>query len=356
MAKTSYGVNHPYAVKLWAKKLFHETIGEDFYGKFMGEGTENLFQVRPELSKGGGDTIYTGLRALLEGDGVAGDSTLEGTGEALIVYRDSFTVDQLRHNVESQGKMSEQRVPFSVREEGRSALKDWWTERMNVVLANQLTGNTAQTDLRFTGGNATIAPSTAGGITRFVLGGGHAAETSFTASTTNCIKLSDLDRCVALAKTQRPRIRKVGGLYHCFLHTYAIHQLRQDVSTVGNFFDLQKANIQGGKYENNPLIKGGSFIYNDVVVHDWDYLPIIVGTPATGARADYRRGVFCGAQSLAFGYGRGGGEDDMTWVEELFDYKNQLGIAAGMIFGAKKIQFNSIDYGQITLAGWAPTP
>lgn len=356
MAKTSYGVNHPWAVKLWAKNLWHETIGEDFYGKFMGEGTNNVIQVRPELSKGGADTIYVGLRALLEGDGVSGDNTLEGSGEQLVTYRDALTIDQLRHNVESQGKMSEQRVPFSVREEGRMALKDWFTERMNVVLANQLTGNTAQTDLRFTGGNATIAPSTSGGITRLVLGAGHTAETSLTASTTNAIKLSDLDRCVALAKTQRPRIRPVGGLYHCFLHTYAIHQLRQDTSTVGNFFDLQKANIQGGRYADNPLIKGGEFIYNNVVVHDWQYLPVIVGTPATGAKADFRRGVFCGAQSLAFAYGRGGGESDMTWVEELFDYKNQLGIAAGLIFGVKKIQYNSIDFGQITLAGYAPTP
>lgn len=356
MAATNYGTNHPLVPKIWAKGLFHEVIGADFYGKFMGEGANNHIQLRPELKKGAGDTVYVGLRNLLEGAGVQGDATLEGNEEALVTYRDSLIINQTRHAVLSQGKMSEQRIPFSVRMEAKDGLSDWFIERMNVSLANQLTGYTAQTDTLYTGHNPVRAPSTAGGVTRFILGGGHTAETSLTASTTNAIKLSDLDRCVALAKTQRPRIRPVKGLYVCFLHPYAIYQLRQDTSTVGNFFDLQKANIQGGKYENNPLIKGGDFIYNNVVVHEWDYLPPIVGTPATGTVANFRRGVFMGAQALQFAYGRGGSDTDMEWVEKLFDFDNQLGVSTGMIYGISKTQFNSIDFGVMTLAGYAPTP
>ncbi|WP_391486487.1 phage capsid family protein, partial [Leclercia adecarboxylata] len=33
--------------------------------------------------------------------------------------------------------------------------------------------------------------------------------------------------------------------------------------------------------------------------------------------------------------------------EELFDYENQLGVSAGMIFGVKKTVFNSADFGVI---------
>jgi hypothetical protein len=46
----------------------------------------------------------------------------------------------------------------------------------------------------------------------------------------------------------------------------------------------------------------------------------------------------------------------MNWVEELFDYNNQLGVAAGMIAGMKKTQFNSMDFGTIVFATYAPQP
>jgi hypothetical protein len=40
----------------------------------------------------------------------------------------------------------------------------------------------------------------------------------------------------------------------------------------------------------------------------------------------------------------------------MFDYGNQLGVSAGMIFGVKKTKFNSSDYATIVMSGYAPTP
>jgi hypothetical protein len=70
----------------------------------------------------------------------------------------------------------------------------------------------------------------------------------------------------------------------------------------------------------------------------------------------YRRGVFCGAQAAAIAFGQNNSQNRMTWNEELFDYGNQLGVAAGLIWGLKKLQFNSTDFGAIALAGYAPAP
>ena len=364
MAATSYAVNHPLAVKLWSKELFHDVIGESFFGKFMGKSPSSLLQIKDETKKGAGDTIYVGLRTRLSGDGIQGDSTLEGSEEALTTYRDSFVINQLRHAVRSGGEMSQQRVHFSVRDEAKDGLQDWWTERLETCLANQLAGNTTVSDTRYTGHNATVAPTA---TYRILCGGGHAAETSLSATVTEAIKLTDLDRAVALAKTQQSvggtsyeRIRpiRVDGkdMYVCFMHPWAIHQLRKDASTAGNFFDIQKAAMQGGKYSENPIVTGGNFVYNNVIVHEWSYLPIIVGTPNSGAVANFRRAVFCGAQAAVIGFGQKSQSSKMSWVEELFDYENQLGIAAGMIFGIKKTVFNSVDFGTIVLSGYAPTP
>jgi len=37
----------------------------------------------------------------------------------------------------------------------------------------------------------------------------------------------------------------------------------------------------------------------------------------------------------------------MTWTEELFDYENQLGVAAGCVGGLKKTIYNGVDYATI---------
>jgi hypothetical protein len=112
MASTSYGVNHPLAVKLWSKKLFHEALKTTWVYKFMGTGTNSLLQITEDLQKSEGDRVRTGLRMLLSGAGVQGDATLEGNEEALTTYYDDIFIDQLRHAVRSEGKMCEKRVPL----------------------------------------------------------------------------------------------------------------------------------------------------------------------------------------------------------------------------------------------------
>lgn len=362
MATTAYPVNHPLAVKLWSKKLYHDVIGDSFFGRFMGEGSDSMIQIKTETSKGPGDRVRVGLRALLTGSGIQGDATLEGNEEALATYYDDVTINQLRHAVRSDGKMSEQRVPFSVREEARMGLKDWWTERLEVSLANQLTGYATQTDTKYTGNQVATEPTA---TSRIICGGGKALEASLSATTTHSIQLTDLDRAVTIAKTAisgtRERIRPVNvdgkKYYVVFLHPYQILRLRADASTAGNFFDVNQAILQGGKVSDNPIISRASFIYGQCIVHEWSYLPTVLSVQSGGGTAtDFRRGVLCGAQAAALAVGQDSSPNKMSWNEELFDYKNQLGVSAGMIFGLKKTVFNSVDFGTIVLSGYAPAP
>lgn len=130
MSTTDFGVNHPLAVKLYSKRLFYEALKETSVFKFIGKGSDALIQLNPEL-KEVGDQLTYGLRMLLTGDGVQGDSTLEGNEEALTLYSDSILINQLRHAVRSGGKMSEQRVPYSIREEAMQGLKDWFADRIS---------------------------------------------------------------------------------------------------------------------------------------------------------------------------------------------------------------------------------
>lgn len=356
MATTNYPVGHPLAVKLWGKKTYHEALAATYFGKFMGTDSNSLVQVHEDLSKSQGDRIRIPLRMLLSGDGVQGDATLEGQEEALTTYYDDITIDQLRHAVRSAGKMSEQRVPFDVREEARMGLQDWWADRLDTSLMNQLAGNTGESDQRRTGLQATIAPDSQ----HLFASGGHDTEASLSSTTTHAFRLSDIDRAVAKAKTISPLIRpiKVGGddYYVLFLHPFQVYQLRRDASTAGNWIDIQKAAMNGGQVKDNPIFTGALGVYNGVVLHESTRIPNIVGSPNSGTTADYRRAVFAGAQAVALAVGQGNSAERVNWAEELFDFGNQLGVSGGMIYGVKKTVFNSKDFSTLVISSYAPTP
>lgn len=375
MAATSYGVNHPLAVKAWAKKLFVEALKQTRYAQFKGStGTDSLITLRNELSKDKGDRVRIGLRMQLTGRGVTGDATLEGQEEALTTYSDNVYIDQLRHAVRSGGKMSEQRVPFEVREEAMSGLRDWWADRIDTALFNQLGGASTQqvqangtisgtVDSAYSGNQVAIAPTATTNLVICDQNGGSTLEVSLSA--TFKLNLSDIDRVVAKAKVATPALRplKVNGdnKYVLFLHPNQTYQLRTNTNT-GQWNDISKAQLTGGKINDNPLITGLLGSYNNtLLVEDVRVPPVAVQTPTNGdpggpasANTSYRRAIFAGAQAAAVAFGNGGSDTNMSWHEELFDYQNQLGVSAGLIFGLKKMVFNSKDFGTIAMSSYAP--
>jgi N4-gp56 family major capsid protein len=336
MATTSFPLNHPQAVKHWSGDVFKEALKKTYAFRFMASGSGALCQVRNEM-KSEGDRVRVGLRVQLSGAGVAGDGTLEGNEEALSIYHDDVFIDQLRHAVRSSGKMSEQRVPFSVRNEARDGLADWWADKFDFGFFNQLSGNTAETDLKKTGMQSTIAPSS----------GNIVLEATSTASidSANPFGVHHIDYCIETAENATYPIRpmKMGGrdIYCMFIHSYQKTDLRRGFSA-GEWGDIQKAAISGGQQTNNPVFSGAVGEYAGTVIHSTTRLP----TPATNVY----RAVFCGAQSASVAFGKGySAGNKFSWVEELFDYENQLGVAAGTIWGLKKMQFNSVDHSTIVV-------
>jgi N4-gp56 family major capsid protein len=350
MATTSYGTNDAMAVKLWSKRLAVEVLKTTWCSRFMGDGNGSIIQIKDELSKSAGDKITYGLRMQLSGPGVLGDGTLEGQEESLTVYSDSVTINQLRHAVRSAGKMSQQRVPFTVRDEALSGLRDWWTDRLDFAFLNQIAGNTVQTDTRYTGLQATVAPTA---TTNAVYVNSNEL-TDASISTTSTFVLSVIDKAVERARTNTPALRpvRVGGksFYVNFLHHNQVTDMRTSTAT-GQWLDIQKAAMQGGEIEDNPIFDGSLGVYNGVILHADNRVPL--GCVTTTPTANTRRAVFCGAQAAMLAFGRDNGPERFTWVEELFDYENQLGVSAGLIFGMKKAVYNSVDYATIVQATYA---
>ena len=355
--KTEFGVNHPLAVKLWSKKLLHESLKATWFSKFMGRSSSDIVQFNPEL-KQVGDRLTFGLRMLLTGDGVQGDATLEGNEEALQLYSDSILINQIRHAVRSGGKMSEQRVPYSIREEARQGLSDWHADRLDSAFMNQLAGNTNIADTKVTGNNATIAPTTNHWI--------HSTGTTEgSMSASSVFSLTLVDRAVVTAKMLSPGIRpvKVGGEEKrvMFIHPYQHYQLRANTAT-GQYMDIQKAAVQGGQISKNPIYTGAIAEYNGVIMHEatrvpWGTLAQAPNSKTTLGVTSVARAIMAGAQAGICCTGKNTGEGlEASWVEELFDYKNQLGVAGGLMYGLKKSVFNSTDFCTIVVSSFSPAP
>ncbi len=345
MATTQYGVGHPLAVKLWSRKLFTEALKQTYLEKFIGNTSNSLIQRFDDTSKGPGDRITIPLRMQLSGSGVGGDGTLEGNEEALTTYSDNLLIDQLRHAVRTDGRMSEQRVTFNMREEARLGLQDWWADRIDTALFNQLGGNSGISDNKYSGSNATLAPDSS----HILYPNGTTTEAQVaSASASNAMSLKFIDYAVEKANVLSPMIRpiKVNGenKFVMFIHPYQATDLRTNTNT-GQWLDIQKAAMSGGQISQNPIYTGALGEYNGVILHVSTRVPTIT--------AGVYRGIFCGAQAAAIGFGQDNSENKMTWVEELFDFKNQFGVAAGMIWGAKKTRFNSLDFGVVVVPTYA---
>ena len=210
-------------------------------------------------------------------------------------------------------------MPFEVREEARLGLQDWWADRIDTWVMNQLSGNTAETNTKYSGNQAPIAPSSAAGNTRIIYAdGGSTSEASLSA--VQKFQLSFIDKAVVTAKTATPLIRPVrvqgGEFYVAFLHPWQVFDLRTD-ATAGRitWYDAQKARVQGGLTgeAESPIFSGALGLYNGVVLHESTRLP------AAPTNANVRRALLCGAQGGAFAFGQGNQPAKMDWFEELFD-------------------------------------
>lgn len=353
MATTAYPVNSLQTVKVWGKRLMREALKQTYVNRFMGDTTSSLVYMKDELTKGAGDQIKYSLRMQLSGTGVSGDGVLEGNEEELTLYQDSILIDQYRHAVRSGGRMSDQRVPFSVREEALDGLRDWWADRIDACFFNHIAGNTLATAALLTNGNNTI---TAASSTRITLGGMQTSTTaSLTATTTNSgsirgtiFQLRIIDRLVNIAKTASPLIRPVmvnsQPKYVMFLHPNQVRQLKKAPLNTGQitWFDVMRARAEGGDVKTNPIYNGAIGEYAGVILHESTRVPAPVA-----ADTAVKAAIFCGAQAACIGFGQEDKDRQMKWVEEYFDYENQLGVSAAMIFGVKKTVFNSVDFGTI---------
>jgi N4-gp56 family major capsid protein len=356
MALTNFGLLTTEQKTIWSKDLWKAARNQMFLNKFLGSDANSMVQHVTELKKDekGTRAVIT-LLADLEGDGVAGDRTLEGNEEAMKTYDQVIRIDQLRHANRSEGRIADQKSIVEFRGNSKNVLAYWLAERTDQLafltlagLAYTLKTNGAArvgsdfpslefaADVTATSARRAVKWSAASGLRTSVTG----------SNATSDLVIGDMpswDMIVQLkayAKDEFIRGIKMGDgeeVYHLFLTPQMMARLKLDA----NYLAAQRYAAARGR--DNALFTGNIGTPVDgVILHEYRHVPNNIGTTKWGSGNTLNGGyaLFCGAQALGFA-----DIGDSTWVEKDFDYDNQHGISVSKIMGFKKPVFNSIYSG-----------
>ena len=337
----------------WSKQLWRQARNQSFIGKFMGTDANSMIQHITELKKSekGARAVIT-LLTDLEGDGVAGDRTLEGNEEAMKSFDQVIRLDQIRHANRHEGRMADQKSVVEFRSNSRDALAYWLSDRIDQIafltLGGMSYGNKTSGGLR-TGSDLTaleFAQDVSAPTSKRLFTWDKASmslkdptqktnlSASFLAADTPCWEL--FVQLKAYAKDNYIRgLREDGGeeTFHVFLSPQGMAKLKLDPTYLLN---LRHAQPRGA---NNPLFTGGSVKIDDIYIHEFRHVPN-TRTAASGSKwgnlgtVDGCRMLFCGAQAMGMA-----DIGNPEWVEKGFDYENQQGISTGKILGFLKPKF-----------------
>jgi N4-gp56 family major capsid protein len=354
--------------ELWQKVLMKNKSDMSFLSRFMGEGENNIIQIKNDLKKESGDTITIPLTAKLSGEGVDGDSELEGNEESINAYSDSVAINQKRNAVRLTGRLDEKKNCYNMRMDATNKLAIWLSEFETRQFFLKLGGvnNTSLTDVagNVVGASAlwsntptgVPAADTAAGFGARYLCADYANGADSLASTDLLTpELISRAKYKAMQK-QADGMPKVNPLiidgrehYVMFIHTWQAYDLKN------NAVWTQAQREAGARGDGNKIFTGALGVWDGVILYEHEYVPFLdisvagnnftATASGTDFSADCFRALLCGQQAAVVAHTT----ESMKMVEETFDYKNKVGYATGFIGGIQKLTFNSLDYGVVAV-------
>lgn len=355
MSSTKIGSASALAVKVWARKVFNDAVKTTLFGKLTGTSDRSIVQVKDDLKKGEGDQITFTLRSLPTGIGVQDDETLEGKEEGLDFRSFKLSLGEKRHAVKVDLNLSAQRTMYDVRAEAKAALEEWIEDYCDTTFFEYLSGMPLRGAAvsyyhprGVLGGNALNAPAN----DRIIFGGtGVTARNQLVV--TDVMSLTVLDKVAEALKLASPTMRPASfdgkNMYVVILHPYQVNDLRANTNA-GQWFDIQKAAMQGGKVSDNPIWGETLGVYRNLMLIESTRVPTFTNGGAGGNIAG-ARALVLGAQAAVAAFGNGTDEKGrMKATDRTFDYGKRYGVSATLIWGMAKTVFNGqSDFGVFAL-------
>lgn len=374
-------VTHPSTRKVWSNLLQKSVaqasflMGSPLIKKVKANETipgDAVIVMQDELmagvgqNKGSGYIINFDLEGPLFGYPTAGDNVISGSTK-LSLFTDQIQINQDRFSVQNDGKFADGLVPYDFLDRARERLtnefwKHYWDERLIIKASGSLGSNTWYTV------DATKATSSARNVngsvasdgndlrsptsTRIIYGNGRAGQSTIT--TGDKLSLDIIDQAILQAirpsanstlKRVVPTLTLNGRPSFVLLADYV--QLQgMNASTSERFYDLQRAQIQGGG-NAKAFSDWATYFYRSpmgVDVYIVAHPNLVKFSAALSGGQKLCRALLLGQGALRVALGRESKEvGAYSWHDRPVDEGNQTRVTTGVVAGIQKPAYNTTE-------------
>jgi N4-gp56 family major capsid protein len=333
----------------WDEKFFKDYHRGSQFNPYTGASENAVVHVK-DISKKPGATTNISLIRKLEGDGVTGNTELDGAEEDLSDYAHPITTTYIRHGVRVTLE-EEDKTVMNIRDAGRMMLKLWMQDKIRDEIIRELQcpvigGGVAYADATETQKDAWLAANADrvlfGALKSNNSSNDHSASLSncdTTADTFTSAKLSLMKR-MAKSPTNAPiRPIRVDGGGEWFV-VFAGSDPFRDFSNDSVIISAHTSAMQRGK--GNPLFVDGSLVWKGCIIIEVPEL-LTIGTVGASS-APVHTVLMCGAQALGMAIK----SRTKSIVDMQKDYQFRPGVAVQENRGVEKLFFNNVQHGVVT--------
>lgn len=357
------------AKQVWQAQYFQEYVRLSNYLPYMsntnnGNKTGIILTRYDQLQREAGQTINIPFIGRLKSQGVTGSSALDGQEEALTNFNMPISIDWRRNGVRIP-KSETFKTEIDLWNAAKDALKVWEAEKIRdditKALASVVTdtaGTTVNLDVASTANKNTW---TAANSDRVLFGNavGNYNATFATAlsganMTASAGKITAAGASLAkrIAKLADPHIRpyKTDNGYEFFVAfhgTRSFRDLKLDATIVSANTNARAR--EGDGMNKNPLFQDGDIIYDGVIHHEVPEIDAYAATcglnGAGNSGADIRPVFLCGTGAAGIAWG----QMPTARTDMIKDYGFRPGVAIEELVGVKKVNFNGVQNGMVTM-------
>lgn len=324
-------------VQQWDAKFFKEYLEANRFKREMGTSSNNIIQVKSDLTTKKGESITFALVNKLKNAGVTGSAVLEGNEEELISRSFKLVVDKIRNGV-LVPEIDEQYSAIGLRDAGREVLMDWIMEksRDGIIDALGMINGVVYGSASEPNKDAWLVDNADRVLFGDAIGNGgytdHSADL-LTVTAGMTLGTAELSLMKRIGENASPKIRPVRTTederwFVVYTDSRCFRDLTADTA-------MQQANRDARvRGENNPLFTGGDLLWDGMVIKK---IPDIASLGTVGAAgAAVSPAYLCGAQAVGWGWAK-----KTTSQSETFDYGDKEGVAIEEIRGIGKMTFGS---------------
>jgi hypothetical protein len=355
--------------QVWMTKYFQEYVRLSGYKPFMSNADLNkggIILSRFELQQEAGKTINIPFIGRLKSAGVTGSDVLDGQEEELTNYNMPIAIDW-RRNAVRVPKSQQFQTEINLLNAGRDALITWEAEKLRDDITEGFGGVIADPLGAFVKMSLSSAAQrnawAAANSDRMLFG--HAVNNySATYATALANVGTASDKCSAaimslgkrMAKAADPHIRPFrvttsDGLREFFVAFHgsrSFRDLKADSAIINS--ELYARPREQKTMDDNPLFQDGDLFFDGILhrevpeIDAWAVATTVYNS-AGASSADVRPVFLAGAGCVGVAWG----QMPTPQSDYLKDYKFRPGVAIEELLGVRKINFNGVQNGMVTV-------